>query len=250
MRKFWLLALLALISQAGQAQAVIFSDDFESGVQGSIWTKWGGASQEILQTDSSHNITPAGSLSARAFQADPTAYNAYASIGDQSGRVKATVWLFEDFNNDGTNPAEPITNMLALIGAGTPGSFNGEYLQLGVVPFWPGGSQTYGFRTAYNDGNALGIIDTGVSRKAGWTKLTIDAAALSDGGLVQFFIDDVLVGSSQRQNTNLGFVRLGNNSKSYENFWYDDINVVPEPSSLLTLGIGSLALMIFRRRRS
>ena len=40
----------------------------------------------------------------------------------------------------------------------------------------------------------------------------------------------------------LRWVRLGNNSKCYENFWYDDLSVVPEPASLLMLGLGGLLI--------
>jgi hypothetical protein len=244
---------------APQASALPFSDDFEGGVNGSVWTKWTGDFQEILQTDGSHNITPSGSLAARAHSADPTAYSAFADFGAHGGPLHADVYVFEDLNESGTDPNRPVTNMLALFGAsGHPGGFT-DYLQLGVVPFFPGGSTSYGFRTRYNDANGLGIIGTGVSRKAGWTKLSIEADAYGDGGAVRFFIDDTFVGSSFRAGANGGlgglsevdlqYVRLGNNSKSYENFWYDDVSVVPEPASILLLGSGALALA-FRRRRA
>ena len=139
--------------------------------------------------------------------------------------------------------------MLALIGdTGGAIGFGADYIQLGVVPFYPGGSVTYGFRTSYNDNNGIGIIDTGVSRKAGWTKLAIEVDAMSAGGQIRFFIDGQQVGTSQRQGADLRWVRLGNNSKSYENFWYDDVKVVPEPATLLALGTGVVSLA-FRRRK-
>ena len=258
MMRILLTAFCVALWCAAPALAVPFFDDFETGVNGSVWTKWTGDFQELLQTDSSHNITLGGSQAARAHAADPTAYTGFADFGATGDFVRANVYVFEDFNNNGTNPNEPVTNMLALFGDGAhPNGFS-DYLQLGVVPFFPGGSQTYGFRTRYNDANALGIIDTGVSRKAGWTKLSIEADPIAAGGAVRFYIDDLLEGSSFRAGANGGagglspvdlrWVRLGNNSKSYENFWYDDVSVVPEPSSLLLLGLGIAAVNFSRRR--
>ena len=249
MKRLMLLFLFILAVSAQPALAVSFFDDFEGGVSGSVWTKWTGGSQELLQTSNSHNFTPAGSQSALAVQADPTAFNAYADFGSTAGFVRAQVYVFEDFSNDGTNGSQPITNMLALVGdtgTSTPG-FSTDYLQLGVVNFLPGGNTGYSTRSRANGADVS--ADTGVDRSAGWIKLAIEADALADGGQVRYFIDDVQVGASVRSNTNLRWIRLGNNSKSYENFWYDDVSVVPEPSSMLTLGVGSLALLFFRRRR-
>jgi hypothetical protein len=239
--------------QAGSAQAVSFFDDFESNVQATVWAKWPGSNQEILQTSTDHNHTLGGSKSARAFQADPTAYNAYHDFGATADFVRAEVYLFEDFSNNGTNPAQPITNMLALVGdngTATPG-FSTDYLQLGVVPFLPGGSTTYSIRSRVNGSDPS--ASTGVSRAAGWTKLAIEADALASGGQVRYYINDTQVGTATRSTgVNLRWIRLGNNSKSYENFWYDDVSVVPEPNGILIAGISGLALVGYglRRRRA
>jgi len=250
MSRLSILALFAVAIAAQPALAVSFFDDFEGGVSGSVWTKWTGSSQEILQTSNSHNITLGGTQSARAFEADPTAYNAYADFGATSGFVRAEVYVFEDFSNDGTNPSQPITNMLALVGDNGTAipTFSTDYLQLGVVSFLPAGST--GYSTRSRAGGADVSSDTGVDRSAGWTKLAIEADAMSDGGQVRYYINDALVGSSVRSGADLRWIRLGNNSKSYENFWYDNVSVIPEPSSVMTLGCGSLALMFFRRRRA
>jgi hypothetical protein len=238
-----LLALTLALAPFVSVFGANFSDTFESGVSGSIWTKWTGANDNLLTTDSSHNITPAGAQSARVWASDPAAWNGYADFGASSAPLRATVYLFEDYNNNGSNPAQPVTSMLSLYGDGAgPGSFT-DYMQLGVVPFWPGGSATYGYRTP------AGMVDTGVSRKAGWTKLSIEVDSVALGGQVRFFIDDVLEGSASRAGVDLRWVRLGNNSKSYENFWYDDVTVVPEPSSMTLLGLGGFALAALGRRR-
>ncbi|MDZ4819641.1 MAG: PEP-CTERM sorting domain-containing protein, partial [Planctomycetota bacterium] len=133
-------------------------------------------------------------------------------------------------------------------------------LQLGVVNFHNVGGVTtnYTIRTRSRDldGGLVGAdkyIQTGVARKSGWTKLGIEADAHADGGAVRFYIDDNFVGASQRVPAMaLGFVRLGNNSRSYDNFWYDDVSAVPEPSSIALLGLGGLGLVgyAFRRRKA
>jgi hypothetical protein len=241
-----------LAALVGPARAALF-DDFEAGVQGAIWTKWPGSNQEILQTSTSHNHTLGGSKSALEVTADPTAYNAYADFGSTAGFVRAEVYLFEDLSNNGLNSAQPITNMLALVGdngTATPG-FSTDYLQLGVVPFLPGGSTGYSIRSRVNGSDPS--ADTNVDRAAGWTKLAIEADALGSGGQVRYYINDVQVGTASRSTgVNLRWIRLGNNSKSYENFWYDDVSVVPEPTGILIAGIGGLALVGYglRRRRA
>jgi hypothetical protein len=260
-------AFCAAVLVAAQSWAALpFSDDFEAGVSGSVWKPWTtGGNDNLLTTDTSHNHTPAGSKSARVFASDPAAWNGYADFGSttiSAGQtLRADAWLYEDFSNNGTNGAQPVTNMFALFGAAaTPNAFS-DYIQLGVVPFFPGGSQTYGFRTRYNDATGGGIINTGVSRKAGWTELSIEADPYSSGGAVRFYIDGVLKGSSFRAGGNGGagglsqvdlqFVRVGNNSKSYENFWYDDVSVgvVPEPSTVMLLGMAGIGLVGVTQRR-
>lgn len=219
-----------------------FSEDWEAGSAG--WTMWPGANDSFIR-DSAHNHTLGGAWSAKTPESDPATWAAYYDFGGTSGFVRAEAYVYEDFSNDGTNPAQPISNMLALTGDQSPPGFSVDYLQLGVVPFYPSGSTGYGYRTKYNDDNALGFGNANVGRKAGWTKLAIEADALANGGQVRFYIDDGLVGTSQRSG-DLRYVRIGNTNKSYENFWYDDILVTPEPASLLLLIAGGWMV----RRRS
>ncbi len=229
-------------------------DDFENGVGGDIvYAPWGNnpgdpttpnGINNLVTTDNSHALS--GTQAARVHASDPAAWNGYTDFGATTGDVRAEVYVFEDFNEPGTDPNRPVTNMLSMYGdAPNPGAFT-DFLQVGVVPFYPAGSTGYGVRSSTG-----GIVNASPAtpRKAGWTKLAIEADDLTAGGQVRFYIDDVLVGTSTRAaGVALRYVRIGNNSKSYENFWYDDLRVTPEPASLMLLGLGGLALV--RRRRA
>ncbi len=252
---FVLLAVALFATQAFGALPLF--DDFENGVGGDIvYAPWGNVSGDsttpngnsnLVTTDSSHALS--GTQSARVFASDPANWNGYTDFGATAGHIYASVYVFEDFSNPGTSNS--VTNMLSLYGdagSNNPGSFT-DYLQLGVVPFYPSGSTGYGWRTATN-----GINDASpaTARKQGWTKLAIDAAALADGGQVNFYIDDVLVGTGQRAaGVNLRWVRIGNNSPSYENFWYDNLSVVavPEPTSVVMIVTGAIGIAGVGRRQ-
>jgi hypothetical protein len=72
------------------------------------------------------------------------------------------------------------------------------------------------------------------------------------GGDVRFYIDDVLAynGVGERLGANLDTIRLGVNfGNNHDNVWYDDVSVVPEPASLILIGLGGLAGCAMRRRR-
>jgi len=230
-------------------------DDFENGVGGDIvYAPWGNVSGDPttpnginnLVTTATNEHSVSGIRSARVWASDPAAWNGYTDFGATAGFVRAEVWVFEDYNDPGTS--NPVTNMLSLYGdSGTnnPNAFT-DYLQLGVVPFYPAGSQGYGWRTL---AGGINNASPATGRKAGWTHLAIEADALSDGGQVRFYIDGTQVGTSVRTpGVNLRWVRIGNNSKSYENFWYDDLRVTPEPATACLLAFGGLAVL--RRRRA
>lgn len=247
------LAVLGLVPAVAMAAPYLY-DDFENGVGGDIvYAPWGNVSGNPASPNGINNLVTtatnehsvSGIRSARANSSDPAAWNGYADFGASSGFVRASVWVFEDKSDPGTS--NPVTNMLSLYGdSGTnnPNAFT-DYLQVGVVPFYPAGSQGYGWRSA---SGGIQNASPATARKAGWTQLAIEADALSAGGQVRFYIDGVQVGTSARKpGIDLRWVRIGNNSKSYENFWYDDLKVTPEPASLSLLGLGGLALI--RRKR-
>jgi hypothetical protein len=238
-------------SSPSETAATLFFDDFENGVSrntsGGIWYGYDNGffgNPQWLESDSSHNHTPAGSKSARAYEADPWVYNSYADFGATGGGLTATVYLYEDmtYTPPYTDPHElqrepyiEVRSMFTLFGDSANGPSeidpNSDYLQIRLIPDAirppdPAPAYyTYGIRTKYNDDNSLGIIDTLVQRRADWLKLTIEVDSVADGGQVRFFIDDLPVGTSQRSGADLRWVMMGATGPTYENYWYDDISV-------------------------
>lgn len=209
---------------------VVLIDDFEQGVRGDIWKKWPEA-DETLKTDESANHTPAGMQSARAYEADPYGYAAYADFGATAGAVRAEVWIHDPLDDDGLDYDRPVSIMLALVGASDEPESWTDYLQFGVCAWYDDGfTSRYTVRTKYHDTSGLGYIRTQTYRKQGWTKLAIEADAHRDGGQARFYIDDQLVATSKRScKVDLQYVRLGLNFKSYDNIWYDDVMVEVDP---------------------
>lgn len=247
MNRFLCIAVVCAMVAPVLATPNLF-EDFENGVGGDIvWTPYGGISGDPTTPVGSNNLlttatgehSRSGTKSARTW-AGEAPWNGYTDFGSTSEFVRAEVYVYEDNSYTGD---QPVTNMLCLLGDnGTNKAGTGaDYLQIGVVDFWPGDNTTYGSRT--KAGDTYGVSN--ISRKSGWTKLAIEADALADGGQVRYYVDDVLLSTGQRTATNLRWVRIGNNSKSYETFWYDDLSVTPEPASALLLLLG---LPLLRRK--
>jgi hypothetical protein len=234
-------AIMVVLTTAASTHAALpFFNDFENGVSrdtsGGLWTRFDVGvpglniwQENWLESATNHNHTPGGSKEARAYEHNPGVYNSYADFGATGDSLRATVYLFEDMNYvpPYEHPVYQVTNMLSLWGdSGTGPEARTEYIQLGVAPNFPGGGTTFGFRTKYNDDNALGIIDTGVQRKESeWLKMSIEVDSVADGGEIRFFLDDVPVGTSQRSGADLRWVMLGGLTYTYENYWYDDVSV-------------------------
>lgn len=228
------LAVGLLVGSAAAQVSLPFFDSFENGL--SLWYRWPEAT-ESLQLDEGHSSSP--THAAKAVEADPWGYASFADFGPQAGSVYAEVLVFDDFDDKGTDRDRPVSNMLALIGASDRPDDWTDWLQLGVVAWCdPGGlTQKYYIRTRHRDVQAppINCLDTGVYRRHGWIKLGIWADAWADGGQVRFYIDDVLVGTSQRSLDDWGdpvdlqFVRLGLNFKSYDSQWYDNVRVAESP---------------------
>lgn len=224
--------------------ALPFHDDFESGMGN--WTKFPGAADALIHwgPDKWKSIDPGpwGDHEGHsAYQPEyfggGNGWASYHNFGDESGFIKAEVYIFEDLN-----PREDPTNGAMTL---TPDNESGEpdfadYLRIGVLQ-GSGSNTFYSYRSASG-----GFVVTDVACKSGWTKLGIEADA-GIGGQVRFYIDDNLVGTSTRSVEDLSAITLGQNFSNYENFWYDGVNVTPEPASALLL-LGAPVLLRRRKR--
>ena len=246
---------VALLCAAPAKAVSPYFEDFETGDDG--WNTWPGALDHLFVNDS-HNHTPGyqstpGNPPALppghsywAPEAEPGGFASYTQLADGTGKLRLDAWLYTDNANPDVDDARAMIQLTSGVGFGT------DYLQLGWLQDYAGGSERFSVRTAYRDNNALGTYDTGIARPAinDWVKLSIEADA-GVGGDVRFYINNVLAynGVGERMGANLDTIRLGVNfGNNRDNVWYDDISVVPEPASMLLLGIGGLGLALRRRR--
>jgi hypothetical protein len=244
MRKILMIMPVVALVTAPAMAALPFHDDFESGMGN--WTKVPGAAETLQLTgpDPWKSIDPGPwgvheGYSARqhAYVGGGNGYASYHNFGDEAGFIKAEVYMFEDY----TTSQDPVQAAMTI----TPDNASGEpdfadFLRIGVLQ-WSGTNAYYSCRTA-----ADGHYTTAVARKNGWTKFGIEMDAGAGGG-VRFYIDDNLVWTSSRTVDDLSCITLGFNSSNYENFWYDGVNITPEPASALLLLLAVPALA--RRKR-
>jgi hypothetical protein len=252
--------LLALVQSTVAAPLIPFFDDFNTGIQPG-YVPWPGGSpaQNTLASDGSHGL--GGTLSARAFATDPGAWtlNRPMSTDTTNGvadAVTTSVWVWDD-----VTAQSPVNAMLAFVGANgtTAPGFGTDYAELGLIS-----------GNSASPGNTNWVIrvrsdspqpiwhDTGVARTPGWTLLTITADAnpsAGGDGIYHFYINGNPVGPTnltRNPAVGLQWSRIGSNSVSHQDFWYDNFSVsaVPEPSSvvLLCFGIVGLAGYGYRRR--
>ncbi|HET6246715.1 MAG TPA: PEP-CTERM sorting domain-containing protein [Tepidisphaeraceae bacterium] len=252
------------IAGGASAQSLPFSDGFESASASGTYQPWTGASQSTLALEANHPHS--GTQSARAFATNPggwsDTYTMTSGTAGINGGITSSVWVWDD-NSVTQSGSTPVNAMLAFAGANgttTPG-FGGDYAELGLISgnTAPNGLTDWVIRVAsYDAANGTTWFDTGVPRTQGFFHLQITADPLPSAGgdgLYHFFINgtDVtpaVAGGLARNNVGLEWNRIGSNSSSNQDFWYDDYSVaaVPEPACLGLIGMGLAGLLIRRRR--
>jgi len=254
MRKFVALFCVALIVGSFAAvpakASTIFSDNFESGVSGSVWEAVPAANTFILVGDNAHAF---GTQSAKQVNADPFIYNMRTILGAipnpgpivAGTREVASVMFWDDLN---TSPT-PFGGTIMLAKDGLS-----DFYQLGV-------NSAVSINNYYMRTSTEGNLATGVARTQGWHELRIEAGPYTGNfGDVLFYIDNNLVSNpatfgKRKINTGSGFdlneIRLGLSVKTPGSpFWYDNVSldVVPEPATALLLGTSCLAMTGCGRR--
>jgi hypothetical protein len=254
---------------AGAAQGVLpWSDNFDPSPH-ATYVPWPGTPSDLLASDTAHALSDGHSV--RAFAGDPGNWtSSYAMTNDQangySGYLAADVYVWDDNSVANTGPT-PVNAMLAYVGANnssTPG-FGTDYAELGIISGNAANVDDWVVRVrSYDQAHGTTWFDTGVSRASlaqTWAHLQIIADAqpsASGDGLFHFFINGSEVVSnttSLSRNSSVGeqWVRVGSNSKTYQDFWYDNfsINTVPEPTSaaLLAVACGGFGFTRLSNRR-
>lgn len=245
---------VCLITSVPAMAASLFSDNFDSGVNGSSWEVVpGNANNQILVGDNAHAF---GAQSAKQVNADPFIYYMRTTSGTinpgtiaAGSKEVASVMFWDDLN---TSPT-PFGGALML--ANDVSNTLNDFYQMGVNSAVS--INNYYIRTS-TDGN----LATGVARTQGWHELRIEAGPYTGNfGDVQFYIDSNLVSNpatfgKRKVNTGSGFdlneIRLGLSVKTPGSaFWYDNasVDLVPEPASALLLGAGCLAFAGCRGRK-
>lgn len=236
----------------------IFSDNFESGVNSSTTWALVTAGQSLLDGDTGgHHLGNESAKQVNAFTNGvsdvyymKTQAGAFTNPGPIVAGTKevATVQFWDENIQTEHNGDSSIDVKGGLMLAGDHAST--DFYQLGVNSGAVAGDSdltNYFVRT-----QAEGNVVTSMARSQGWHELRIEVYPWTgNAGDVQFFIDGINVnpaGFGKRRAAgavDMNEIRLGISVRTPDSpFWFDNVSldVVPEPTSGLLLGMGCLAV--------
>jgi hypothetical protein len=235
----------AMVATAAQGAIItLLSDDFEYADQAAFNANWTGTT---TMWNNEQSTSPTHSV--KALTTATRVIRSYTESGTLTGSTDYVLIQFSFYDSNGTASAY---RQYAELCDSTAPSATGQLIGLGLNNNIA--SDRYMVRILGVDtgsgASAYGKLDgAGVpTRSTGWHTL---AAKVFDNS-IEVYVDNVLSKTFAYAGTDRSYdaVRVGSNLTSTQVAYFDDILVqrVPEPVSLVLLGLGSL--LFVRRRRT
>jgi hypothetical protein len=237
------------VGVAASNAAVVFSDDFESGL--GSWTQAPASGNPNITLETDQAVSP--THSAKSVASGSRIYHNLGQEVSNSAGVSATFYIYDD------TMTRSFAQVLGYSGAGYTSGTLQNLLAIGkyntvTMPGEVFAGTKYQARIA--NGTGMGWFNLNgagsPNRSTGWHKFTVEV--LSDGVTTNWYVDDILsrtiVAPSALPDWDSITLGFGTNSSSNGNTWYDDVSLstVPEPAACGLLALGLVGAVSRRRR--